>query len=74
MRLFRDPRIIMDTFKRKTASTASFEKYSLSWESTFEERVVFAIFIKSSLKASVFFELSIAEAVNASNAACDARR
>ena len=35
------------TFSRNTASTARFAKYSLSWERTFDDRVVRAMLNKS---------------------------
>ena len=41
-------RRVKSTFSRKTASTARFAKYSLSWERTFDDRVVRAMLNKSS--------------------------
>jgi hypothetical protein len=45
-------------YKRRTASTASYAKFSLSYVNNLELSVVLAIFKRSFLKSSWFYELS----------------
>lgn len=49
---------MLDPFNLRTASTANFAKCSLSTVRSLLESVVLAIFNKSALKASKFYELS----------------
>jgi hypothetical protein len=54
-------------YKRRTASTASYAKFSLSYVNNLELKVVLAIFKRSFLKSSSFYELSDAFINNSTN-------